>query len=128
MRSETEAPVLKTVGSSGQISIGKAYAGKTLRVTVQSDGTMLLTPVVVVPEHQLWTVQEPHRTAIARGMAHAAAQRSQGVHAHALVGSTQARIFVGGSGLPLRRSPRTDRRRAGQGPDRAIPPPSRTVA
>lgn len=68
-----EPPVLKTVGSSGQISIGKAYAGKTLRVTVQADGSMVLTPVVVVPEHQLWTIQEPHRTAIARGMAHAAA-------------------------------------------------------
>lgn len=68
----TEPLVLKTVGTSGQISIGKAYAGKTLRVTLQQDGSLLLTPVVVVPEHQLWTVQEPHRGAIARGMAHAA--------------------------------------------------------
>lgn len=66
-------PQLKTVGTSGQISIGKAYAGKTLRVTQQADGSLLLTPVVVIPAHQLWTLQEPHRAAIAQGMAYAAA-------------------------------------------------------
>jgi hypothetical protein len=64
---------LKTVGSSGQISIGKAYAGKTLRVTLHEDGSMLLTPVVVVPESQMWTLQADAQAAISRGMAYAAA-------------------------------------------------------
>jgi hypothetical protein len=32
-------------------------------------GSILLTPVAVIPESQLWTVEEPHRSAIARGMA-----------------------------------------------------------
>ena len=64
---------LKTVGSSGQISIGKAYAGKTLRVTLQDDGSLLLTPVVVVPERQMWTLQADAQAAISRGMAYAAA-------------------------------------------------------
>jgi len=63
---------LKTVGQSGQISLGKAYAGKTLRMARQPDGSILLTAVVVVPEHQMWTLEEPARSAIARGMGFAA--------------------------------------------------------
>ena len=63
---------LKTVGKSGQISLGKGFAGKTLRLQRQADGSILLTPVAVIPESQLWTLQEPHRSAIERGMAWAA--------------------------------------------------------
>ena len=85
----TAPPQLKTVGTSGQISIGKAYAGKTLRVTLQADGSLLLTPVVVIPEHQLWTLQEPHRTAIAQGMAHAAAHSAAETDLDALVARAQ---------------------------------------
>lgn len=64
---------IKVVGKSGQISLGKSYAGKTLRLERRGDGTMLLTPVAVVPESQLWTLEEPHRSQIARGLTWAAA-------------------------------------------------------
>lgn len=63
---------LKTVGRSGQISLGKSFAGKTLRLQRQADGSILLTPVAVIPESQLWTLQEPHRSAIEEGMSWAA--------------------------------------------------------
>ena len=33
---------------------------------------MLLTAVAVVPESQLWTIEEPHRSQIARGLTWAA--------------------------------------------------------
>jgi hypothetical protein len=59
---------IKVVGKSGQISLGKSYAGKTLRLERRGDGTMLLTAVAVVPESQLWTLDEPHRSQIARGL------------------------------------------------------------
>jgi hypothetical protein len=68
----TTSAELKTVGKSGQISLGKGFAGKTLRLQRQADGSILLTPVAVIPESQLWTLQEPHRSAIERGMAWAA--------------------------------------------------------
>jgi hypothetical protein len=48
---------LKQVGRSGQISIGKRYAGKALQVEHRDDGTIVLTPVVAVPESQLWTLE-----------------------------------------------------------------------
>lgn len=59
-------------GKSGQISLGKSYAGKTLRLERRKDGTMVLTAVAVVPESQLWTLEEPHRSRIERGLAWAA--------------------------------------------------------
>jgi hypothetical protein len=63
---------IKVVGKSGQISLGKKYAGKTLRLLRRDDGSILITSVAMVPESQLWTLQEPHRSRIARGLAWAA--------------------------------------------------------
>ncbi len=36
------------------------------------DGAILLTSVAMIPERQLWTLQEPYRGRIARGLAWAA--------------------------------------------------------
>jgi hypothetical protein len=66
---------IKVVGKSGQISLGKAYAGKALRVERRKDGTILLTAVAAVPESQLWTLEAPHRSRIERGLAWAAETR-----------------------------------------------------
>ncbi len=60
---------IKVVGKSGQISLGKRYAGKTLELQRLEDGSLLLRAVAMVPESQLWTLQEPHRSRIARGLA-----------------------------------------------------------
>ncbi len=59
---------IKVVGKSGQISLGKRYAGKTLELQRLEDGTLLLRAVAMVPESQLWTLQEPDRSKIARGL------------------------------------------------------------
>jgi hypothetical protein len=50
----------------------KRYAGTTLRVERQEDGSITLTAVAMVPERQLWTLQEPDASRIARGLAWAA--------------------------------------------------------
>jgi hypothetical protein len=76
MKSTTTAPVggaeIKVVGKSGQISLGKRYAGKTLRLERFDDGRIVLTAVRMVPESQLWTLEEPNRSRIQRGLAWAA--------------------------------------------------------
>lgn len=59
---------IKVVGKSGQISLGKSYAGKTLRLQRREDGSILITSVAIVPESQLWTLEEPNRSRIARGL------------------------------------------------------------
>jgi hypothetical protein len=66
---EATVPEVKVVGRSGQISLGKRYAGKVLRLERLEDGAILLTAVAMVPERQLWTLQEPDRGRIARGLA-----------------------------------------------------------
>jgi hypothetical protein len=68
---------IKIVGKSGQISLGKRYAGKMLRLERRQDGTVLLTAVAMVPETQLWTIEEPHRSRIERGITWAAANSPQ---------------------------------------------------
>jgi hypothetical protein len=64
---------IKVVGKSGQISLGKRYAGKMLRLERRKDGTVVLTAVAMVPENQLWTLEEPNRSRIERGLTWAAA-------------------------------------------------------
>ena len=63
---------IKVVGKSGQISLGKRYAGKTLELQRLDDGSLLLRAVAMVPESQLWTLEEPHRSRIQTGLAWAA--------------------------------------------------------
>jgi hypothetical protein len=41
--------MLKEVGASGQISLGKKYAGQLFDLQVQADGCILMQPVKVVP-------------------------------------------------------------------------------
>ena len=76
MKTVAEEPAesieIKVVGKSGQISLGKRFAGKTLRLERRQDGTVLLTAVAMVPESQMWTLEEGHRSRIERGLAWAA--------------------------------------------------------
>ena len=41
--------MLKEVGASGQISLGKKYAGQLFDLKVQADGCIVMQPVKVVP-------------------------------------------------------------------------------
>lgn len=77
---------IKVVGRSGQISLGKTYAGKALRVEHRRDGTIVLTAVAVVPESQLWTLQEPDRSRITRGLAWASTTTPKQTDVDSLLG------------------------------------------
>ena len=46
--------MLKMVGSSGQISLGKKYAGKYFEVDEREDGSIFMVPMRVVPESEAW--------------------------------------------------------------------------
>jgi hypothetical protein len=83
---------IKVVGKSGQISLGKRYAGRTLRLERRKDGTMVLTAVAVVPESQLWTLEEPHRSRIERGLAWASETAPQDTDLDALVTQRTKRV------------------------------------
>lgn len=96
MKERTESPTarfeIKVVGKSGQISLGKSYAGKMLRLERRNDGTIVLTAVAMVPESQLWTLQEPHRSRIEGGLAWAAATEPQETDVERLVKRRPKRV------------------------------------
>ncbi|PZN78800.1 MAG: hypothetical protein DM484_12225 [Candidatus Methylumidiphilus alinenensis] len=46
--------MLKMVGSSGQISLGKKYAGKYFEVDEREDGSIFMVPMRVIPESEAW--------------------------------------------------------------------------
>lgn len=50
---------LKSVGASGQISIGKKYAGRFFELNVQGDGAIVLRPMREVPEAEARLHHEP---------------------------------------------------------------------
>lgn len=84
-------PEIKRVGQSGQISIGRELAGKLLRLEQLEDGRLLLTPVVDVPESQLWTLREPHKSRIEQGLAWAAATPAKETDVTAIVAKARRR-------------------------------------
>jgi hypothetical protein len=91
---------MKVVGKSGQISLGKSYAGKTFRLERFKDGRFVLTAVALVPETQLWTLAEPHRSRIERGLAWAAETPPQETNINTLL----RRRSKGGRRRRVRRS------------------------
>lgn len=46
--------MLKMVGASGQLSLGKKYAGKYFELTEREDGTIVMVPMRVIPESEAW--------------------------------------------------------------------------
>jgi hypothetical protein len=45
---------VKTIGASGQISLGKEFAGRTVTVEQVEDGVWLVKAARVIPENELW--------------------------------------------------------------------------
>ena len=45
---------VKTIGSSGQISLGKEYAGRTVAIEEIEQGVWIIKSVLVIPENELW--------------------------------------------------------------------------
>ena len=59
---------VKVVGSNGQISIGKEYAGRQVLVEEQAPGVWLVRTALVVPENELWLHQPKAREDLLRAM------------------------------------------------------------
>jgi hypothetical protein len=62
----TGVPMLKMVGASGQISLGKQYAGHYFDVETQPDGGILLKPMRVIPETDAWLYTPEMRERLAQ--------------------------------------------------------------
>jgi putative transposon-encoded protein len=63
---------VKTIGSSGQISIGKQHAGRTVTVEEIEKGVWLVKAARVIPESELWLHNASARRTLDRAVAWAA--------------------------------------------------------
>ena len=45
---------IKKIGTSGQISLGKEFAGRTVTVEQVEDGVWFIKTARVIPENELW--------------------------------------------------------------------------
>jgi hypothetical protein len=50
---------LTPVDASGRISLGKARAGTLYDIVCEADGKLVLTPMVAVPEREIWLHRNP---------------------------------------------------------------------
>jgi len=64
---------VKTIGSSGQISLGKQYAGRTVTVEEVESGVWVVKTARVIPENELWLHTPAAQEALKKGLKWAAA-------------------------------------------------------
>ena len=63
---------VKVIGTSGQITLGKQYAGRTVLVEEVEKGVWLLKIAQVIPDNEVWLHREPAKSRIDRATAWAA--------------------------------------------------------
>jgi hypothetical protein len=62
-------PEIKTIGASGQISLGKENAGRTVLVDQVERGVWLIKTAQVIPDNELWLHTPEAKAKIDRGLA-----------------------------------------------------------
>jgi len=72
----THSPTVKVVGTNGQISLGKQYAGRQVLVEEREPGVWIVRTATVIPDNERW-LHEPKaaanlQAAMAWSAAHAA--------------------------------------------------------
>ena len=59
---------IKTIGASGQISIGKEYAGRHVIVEEIEKGVWLIKTANIIPDSEMWMHEEPAKTKIDKAL------------------------------------------------------------
>ncbi len=60
---------IKTVGTNGQFSLGKAFAGKTVLIEEITKGTWLIKTGSFIPDSEQWLHRKEDAASLVRGLA-----------------------------------------------------------
>ena len=60
--------LIKTVGASGQISLGKEYAGRHVIIEEIEEGVWLIKTASIIPDTEMWMHEEPAKSRIDRAI------------------------------------------------------------
>jgi len=69
---------VKTVGASGQISLGKQYAGRTVLIEELEEGAWLIKTATVIPDSEMWLHEEPAKSKVDKAIAWAKRHKPAG--------------------------------------------------
>ena len=64
-----QARQVKIIGASGQISLGKEYAGQPVLIEEVEKGVWLIKTATIIPDNELWLHEEPAKSKIERAIA-----------------------------------------------------------
>lgn len=56
-QADTSQPMVKVIGSNGQISLGKRYAGRQVLVEESEPGVWIVRTATVIPDNERWLHQ-----------------------------------------------------------------------
>jgi len=111
MASTQTLPEVKRIGETGQVSVGKALAGKLVRVEPTPGGVMLRF-VVDVPEKDAWWLQEPYKSKLKEALAWAGKNPPAETDLDALLARAKGSKGVSGSAAPRTKRPASSKRAA----------------
>ena len=69
----TAAASVKVIGSNGQISLGKQYAGRSVLVEEREPGVWLIRTATIIPDNERWLHTPEAKASLERALAWAAA-------------------------------------------------------
>ena len=78
---------IKVIGTNGQISLGKQFAGRQVLVEEQAPGVWLIRTATVVPDNEVWVHQPAAAADLQQAIAWAEQNPPSDDHADALLES-----------------------------------------
>lgn len=75
---------IKVIGQSGQLSLGKEYAGRTVLVEETEPGVWRIRTATVIPDNEQYLHQAEAKASLERAMAYASAHPVQATSAEDL--------------------------------------------
>jgi len=76
---------VKTIGASGQISLGKEYAGRPVLVEELEEGVWLIKTARIIPDSEMWMHEEPAKSRIETAVKWAEKHRPKETDLEALI-------------------------------------------
>ena len=61
-------PMVKSVGASGRISLGKEYAGRQVLVEMPAEGVWIIKTARIVPDNEAWLENPQIKQRVARAI------------------------------------------------------------
>ena len=82
---------VKRVGASGQVSLGKEYAGRTVVMESPEEGVWIIRTAQVIPDNERWLHEEPANRKILAGLEWAKATQAAATDLDAFEDDIRAR-------------------------------------